>query len=749
MEILAHPAARIARFAVVSCIVLLAAIFFGGCADDQTAPAPPEPDTTLVLELAANAGDVDVVAFVLGASGTGPSAFDWQLTEESDRLSRSAPPLETGWTRVEGESVALDGIFARHGGGAAIDRVRLWVRSVDERGGVDPSPAFATVTREARLVPEPLIDFPAESRPLSCVSVSQSVAYGWSVDSSDGTGAVSTRHAWVRTGRAEDPCLTRESFSMLDPTTLVGESDWSEWIAFDPDAPLLDVSRSAHLDARAFPDAAIGDSYLLLVQGRDDDGRALSRTFDWNRNVRYFRITEGHLPELQVVGNDFAVRTVQGRAPAVQEVAPAGATFEVRFLGDAGAYSGHVSGYRWGVDVADPDDPADSGWLVPWQISADRPAPAPAPFAWTLVEGTNRLVLAVMDNSGAVTRAVFDVEAFTPPAMTERRPLLLVMDASSQDPDLVPQWRTRWIEHLLAVVPGFDPLVDVIDARAEPERVVASTVYGYQGVVWFVNTPAESWARAQFSASETVPLNWLSVYQRFGNLLLVGAGVALANTEWAYGSVFPVDFAAARAPVPVGVGTRPVEPVDFPWGERQWMARGFGVQAATVVQHPDAPTTALCDGLVRADVSDALSIAFPTSDGRVVDLVPRPERLNAGSAAQVLGAPREEIYDSFGRGPALEPRSFQVPMFVHRARRDVDPDSIVGPCPSGESASGRSWLDGRTIGLLSCAYADLEPTPGAVDALWGFHPMGFTDESVHAALQWLIGENWGLAAVSE
>ena len=745
MKSLAHAALSVARLRVA---LVLAVTFSYGCASDHTAPIPPGPDTHLELELASNAGDVDVTVFVRGAAGTSTVAFDWQLTDESDRLARSVPPLDNGWTRVEGHFAVLDAIFARHDADAEFDRVRLWVRNVDARGEVDPSPAFATLTRDARLVPEPLIDFPMESRSSSCAQVSRSVAYSWRVDSLTEADGISTRHAWVRVGRAEDPCLTREEFEALDLTTLVGESDWTEWIAFDPGAPRLDATRSARLDARVFPDAADGDSYLLLVQGRDDAGQAMSRTFDWVRNVRYFRVTEGHLPELRIVGNDFTVRTVTGRAPAVQEIAPAGATFDVGYLGEASAYSGYVSGYRWGVNVDDPDDPTDSGWLVPWQMLADRSAPDPEPFAWTLVEGANRLVLAVMDNSGTVSRAVFDVEAFTPLPMAERRPLLLVMDASSSTSGLVDEWRTRWVEHLQAVVPEFEPVLDVIDARAEPERVVPSTVYGYRGVVWFVHSPQESWVLEHLSgSSDAVPLNWLSVYQRFGNLLLVGAGVVQSTVEAARGLVSPVDF-RAEVPQPPGGGGVPLYPIDFPWGERQWVARGFGVQASTGVQYFDGPTNALCDGLVRADVSAALGAAFPATSGRVLDLVPRSERVDTSSAAQRLGAAREEVYDSPVRSSALEPKPFQIPMFVHRARRDVAPEAITGACPNGEAATGRSWLDGRTNGLLSRAYADLEPTPGAVDALWGFNPMGFTDESVRAALDWLIGENWGLATVS-
>lgn len=85
--------------------------------------------------------------------------------------------------------------------------------------------------------------------------------------------------------------------------------------------------------------------------------------------------------------------------PIVLDVA-AGTSLAFGWLGDAGGYGEDIVGYRYGWDVADPDDPADPGWMNVGYVADLLAAPAVSFYS-----GVHTLHVLVADTAGGLTRA--------------------------------------------------------------------------------------------------------------------------------------------------------------------------------------------------------------------------------------------------------------------------------------------------------------------------------------------------------
>lgn len=101
-------------------------------------------------------------------------------------------------------------------------------------------------------------------------------------------------------------------------------------------------------------------------------------------------------------------------SPLVVVEAAGGTPLEFTWSADASWYGGTIAGYRYGLDLMDPDDVHDPGWTTP-DFVPDLLAADPIDFP----SGVHTLHIMVVDEEGSWTRAGFLLD-FTAPVSNQR-----------------------------------------------------------------------------------------------------------------------------------------------------------------------------------------------------------------------------------------------------------------------------------------------------------------------------------------
>ncbi|HET6348542.1 MAG TPA: hypothetical protein VFH88_05600 [Candidatus Krumholzibacteria bacterium] len=118
-------------------------------------------------------------------------------------------------------------------------------------------------------------------------------------------------------------------------------------------------------------------------------------------------------PTLTVTGMGITpiVTTSIDTPPVVIDVA-SGAFVTFCWTGDASAYGGTITDYRWGFDVADPGDPTQ--WDVNW-TAFDGSETCNTPHVFYF--GTHTFTVDIMDNYGSISRASITMTISNPLAV--------------------------------------------------------------------------------------------------------------------------------------------------------------------------------------------------------------------------------------------------------------------------------------------------------------------------------------------
>ena len=221
--------------------------------------------------------------------------------------------------------------------------------------------------------------------------------------------------------------------------------------------------------------------YLFAVQAMDEAG-AITPVFDYQsekkNNVVRVHVQGNVGPVLTV--REFYLGTqafVEGSRPIRLDIA-SGQPLRFRWSGSAATYGGQIVAYRYGWDIADPDNPLE------WSSWSASTTSAPAR---SFATGSHRFYLQVRDNAESITQAVYELTAHT---VTRARSLLWVDDTDWQtDVSQELQETTRWLQVLgqIATDNGFlfDPNLDVFEMeenRREPPPI--QKVFDYKAIVW-------------------------------------------------------------------------------------------------------------------------------------------------------------------------------------------------------------------------------------------------------------------------
>lgn len=626
----------------------------------------------------------------------------------------------------------------------------FFVRAVDEFGVPDPTPASVSFTATT-LTPTVRVTVPAIATGNSCAASARVLTFGWEGEDPD---HVSRRPVAVRWVFHEVPdCMLRGQYEAANPIAALPDSAWSPWIAYDAPA---DSGRTVTLTRQN-----LGRRFLFAVQARDEAG-AVTPVFDWGVNVRHVEVREAARPLLQIteplVGSfDFAGSSTVRVAEVV-----GGQPLSFTWSADASAYGGVITAYRHGWDVQDVSDANDPGWVGPWGLGDSYRRAATRNFAG----GTHNFVAQVLDNSGTLTRGVFQLDVIEIKPRSQQRDLLLVQDwprANVQAEILRDRdWDGRWDGLLTGLVPGFTR-GDVLDVKDTPEAYTFRTFKEYKSVIYFMKGGDRN-TRFQFffrpGSSTAASFNWLQVYQqRAGNILYVGPQAIQGTVEynppvWR----MPMVYSTLESP-PLGFGSGTSGNSVYPVGTTRFPYRSLCIEATDYVRPPPGELsgeglgfpaqqrTRDCDALGRAVVASEFLQTYPGAAGQVVDLSPGAERTNAFATSWgPFRFDREEFYNInvTSRLVTVTPRDCQRPMFRQVSRRDLGliarPDTTCYP-----RGLLRSPLDGVPVGVAVRVYQDSKPLASSEDFVWGFHPLAFRPQDVRAALSWILRESWQLS----
>ncbi len=653
--------------------------------------------------------------------------FLWRISDNgSDGMVDVADTLGLAWnyTEVTDSTFVVNADMSEFPPDVAIGGLtpkswRFWqthtffLRAVDDRGAVDPTPASVSFTATT-IAPFVSRTLPVGDAGPSCTSGPLALAFGWeAVDPDNPEGEPEfIRYKLIPVFGNDGACYTRSQFAA---STIVQDSEnipWSRWIRYD--AP-LDSGKIVRFSPQGVSN---NDRFIFLAQARDVAG-AITPTFEWGQNVWHIRATANKFPELEVSERYLGGATFRsiggGKAFAIVSRQP----LEFTWSASAASYGGLIEGYKYGFDVADPNDPNDEGWFVDWGIGTNWQRSLPRTFS----QGSPNFVVQVRDNSGSISRAVYQFQVIQIAQRSEQETLLFVDDALT---DIVGRDAIEdagWAS-FLAGIRGFQFANHSIDAKTETPRLTFALANEYKAVIWYTSASSQTYLAQQLAprSSSDVQFNWLEIYQRFvGNVLMVGPSAMIRTIErlqFAYPVIFN-SSAPANEGLAYSMGTRRLpDGTVVNRGTERFPYTAWCLEAVDLVRPSGiAPIVgeraglqlrnSACDGLAFARVAPDFIESRQLIPSQVANLLPTEPRLarpvgnEPGQAeTNALQLDFEEFYNRnvTTRATALNLRPCQEPMFLHIARSDIDEVAVMDPSqadPKGIATTADSLFYSR------------------------------------------------------
>jgi len=420
----------------------------------------------------------------------------------------------------------------------------LLVRSIDDRGAVDPTPALLTFTATTLAPTVRLTSPPAlAGNYRSAQMLPPTFTLRWIGTDPDFEQGTPTQVRYLlKVARLGDRYIqTQYDYNRhLEELISFHEPGWSDWVPYG----LNDEERKVTFTKPSRDANGNFIYYLFAIQARDTAG-AVSLDRGYARTVHNFRI-DSTLRPLLVVRESF-LGTYSGVGlvtPATIDIAK-NQPLSFQWMGEASSYGSEIAGYRYGWDVVDPEDDADPGWQVQFGLSA---AHMHAPIK-TFSSGTHTLLVQCIDQSGvqSMTQAIIVLSVVPVPDVADQRPVLLVDGIKDQTSR---QWPDQsgttyygndverdafWLSALARSggVAGFSEAVDMVDLESNVADISYRRAVNYRTLIWTIDFNRNSPVISDFKIGRvsiaghsimSLPFNWLATYQTdVGNLFLAGA----------------------------------------------------------------------------------------------------------------------------------------------------------------------------------------------------------------------------------
>ncbi|MCB1182124.1 hypothetical protein KDM41_01740 [bacterium] len=421
----------------------------------------------------------------------------------------------------------------------------IFVRAMDDRGAVDPTPAMMSFTATT-LVPVARAVYP-NLNSQGFMNVPPTVNMSWSGRDPDFDLRVPTQARFVwkpAINDAGNAIRTRNEYNLYyDEVLSFDDPEWSDWIPYAP----LDEDRRV-----AFDNQPNGEYFLFAVQVQDTAG-ARSVGLGYQQEVAHVKIFANFYRPIVTLSEPF-LGTSQSTETLPKEIA-GGQPLNFSWSASAEAYNGRIASYRHGWDLISVNDPNDPGWAVPPGTSEQNRFAEERSFQ----EGLHTFTVRVVDDSGQVTVSTrtLRVVPFVDPAFQQN---LMVIDATVDR--LVQNWpdqngaprndesyRNPWWRFLEAGTGGVEGLNWERDWRDHTDEVKFSDLVGYKTVLCYAEFNDTAQRMFIDPDSGMRPISgrdryvWMTPYQqRGGNLFYVGQSSMESYLEGLPNYMTPIVF---------------------------------------------------------------------------------------------------------------------------------------------------------------------------------------------------------------
>jgi len=376
-----HTWGLIPDFAILVTLMLILA---GGCSDKTdlggaplvnsipdtritAKPVPMEASFAVDLKWVGYDNDGDVVGYEWKISNNGVDGISPRDTLTVDPLSGAVihpwhytTHTDTAFVLLadqpgfEGDDPLKPRSFRTH---------TFFIRAVDDKGAVDPTPAHTTFT-STTVAPTVRGVFPLLHDNIAR-NVPASVNLAWEGSDPDFVDGIPTQIRYLWTSAQFDttslgtPRYIRTDFEYdlhYDELLDFDDPRWSQWQSFGQTSDDRSV-RFSNL-----PD---GKYFLFALQVRDTAG-AVSIGRGYQKEVLNVRVVKnGFFPEVALVERNL------GQAAFSEEYdeIPSGQSLNFSWSVSAEDYNGVITSCRHGWDLIDTNDSNDPGWLVPPGLS--------------------------------------------------------------------------------------------------------------------------------------------------------------------------------------------------------------------------------------------------------------------------------------------------------------------------------------------------------------------------------------------
>ncbi|MFH1841701.1 MAG: hypothetical protein ABIF77_00705 [bacterium] len=683
----------------------------------------------------------------------------------------------------------------------------MFVRAVDEHGGVDPTPAILSFT-STTILPRIRVDRPISlSDYLDAQAMPPTVTLGYTgsdMDRENG-GPAEIRHIFKPAWLDDHYVRTQHEFNLrVDDLISFNDPGWSDWEPYPENAADRLVTFSQLPSHEPGGELII---YLFAIQARDIAGaESIERTY--SRNVHNIFISKTMSPVLEMYETHLGNQASSGlNGHCAYDITP-GQELNFRWIATSEHYSGEVEAYRYGWDVADPDDVLDPHWAIE-QGNTWQHVRTPAT---SFGSGTHTLTIQAWDNSNLMTRYIWNLEVVPVPDPAAQAPVLLVDDVKDQASqgwraiDMVTpldrdRYRDFFWDATLDRVMGWDNVGDHIDT--ESEDLTFRDIVNYRLVIWSSRHAQLNFIWDNFRPSSSYdPYNWLYNYQeRVGNLFLVGERVLnefVEDSRWMLPWVFDTDEVYLNTGsgwwstyYRVGFGFRLLLDGSYQHvGKERYPYKGLGLATLDhttpkyyVYQTSGSPSVAngarasVCAG-VKALLLDPDFKAhhmpaggiFPDTIYTDVNIDWMDQDFDYYNQLEPWFWGNDEMYDTntterptYWRPQLCDDEPCVEPMFRQYSRFDWVDDVMAAAGDEGwpynyltnsqvtatcgsyclNLETRRTVTTGAITGFISHKLEEHKPSRKG-DVVWGFDPYRFDNQQTRQAIQWLLSEHFGL-----
>jgi len=427
----------------------------------------------------------------------------------------------------------------------------MFIRAVDDKGAVDPTPAMITFTSTtlaptvSMTAPPSFVGVATDSRP-----VPPSFQVQWAGSDPDFIElGVPTKIRYmlkdalfVNAFGQEQYLTTRTEYRIFGDTLITfSDPNWSDWVpyALDPE------DRIETFTVNKTDDLGRLKHYFFAIQAQDTAG-AVSLDRDYGSTVKNFFVNDTTSPLLRVRERYLGTSQGEGLYGRTEVDIAQNQPLLFDWSASASSYGGVIAGYRYGWDVEDLDDDNDEGWVTQFGLTESNTQSELK--VWN--SGIHALTVECLDNSGFKSRYTYLLNVVPVPDPADQLPLLLIDDVYDdlsngwQNEDGTIQYsndvyRDAFWDYVLtqgASVSGFNQANDVIDNEGQGGIWGYRDVVSYKNLIWTSNFHVNTYIAQNFQGrfitqtdGSVVPIEayvWLDTYQaNVGNILLTGSGV--------------------------------------------------------------------------------------------------------------------------------------------------------------------------------------------------------------------------------